>query len=66
MLYGSTDCRNGQPVLDRRDASSEIRVYSKRLARTPLWVRYLDYLNKVAPENPSLKTEDFPDQKRAP
>ncbi len=30
------------------------------------WVRYLDYLNKVAPDNPSLKTEDFPDQKRAP
>jgi hypothetical protein len=29
-------------------------------------IRYLDYLNKVAPANPSLKTEDFPDQKRAP
>ena len=28
--------------------------------------RYLDYLDKVAPENDSLKTEDFPDQKRAP
>ena len=28
--------------------------------------RYLDYLNKVARENPSLKTEDLPDQKRAP
>ena len=27
---------------------------------------YLVYLNKVAPETGSLKTEDFPDQKRAP
>jgi hypothetical protein len=28
--------------------------------------RYLDYLNKMAAETPLLKTEDFPDQKRAP
>ena len=28
--------------------------------------RYLDYLNKLACEDPLLKTEDFPDQKRAP
>jgi len=29
-------------------------------------VCYLVYLNKVDREDPSLKTEDFPDQKRAP
>jgi len=52
ILYRSIVRDKVQPLLARHVASLE--------------VRYLDYLNKVAPENRSLKTEGFPDQKRAP
>ena len=52
ILYRSTARDKVQPLLARHVASLE--------------VRYLGYLDKVAPEKSSLKTEDFPGQKRAP
>jgi len=56
----------GQHILYRSTARDKVQPLLARHVVASLEVRYLDYLNKVAPENRSLKTEDFPDQKRAP
>jgi hypothetical protein len=58
LLFGQRAAREG--LVDKTKLKSGFRDCTCQV------FRYLVYLNKVAPENPSLKTEDFPDQKRAP
>ena len=61
-------------TVQRRRADVKIVFVAQKCRRDPAQdcakkfalIRYLDYLNKVAPKNQPLKTEDFPDQKRAP